>query len=125
MHGFQAVCHQLPDRSFAVGGVPLALCHRCTGIAAGLVAGVFAVPLLGRGRRLLVRFERPLLMLALLLLAADWLLGVGGLWANTAATRFGTGFLFGVAAGYLLARSVAVPVALPPSRILPSTAPAP
>jgi uncharacterized membrane protein len=120
VQGFHLVCHQLPERSFAVGGVPLALCHRCLGILAGLGGGTLLVPLLGRWRAALVPAERPLLLLALALAAADWLLGVAGLWANTPASRFLTGVVLGLVAGYLLARSVAAPEVAPEARPAPS-----
>ena len=113
MEGFRFVCHQLPDRSFTVGGVPFALCHRCTGLLAGLLAGALLVPLAGRWRARLVRLERPLLLAALAVPSADWLLGVSGLWANTPASRFLTGGFFGLVAGYLLARAVAAPEVAP------------
>lgn len=109
--GFHLFCHQLPERSFAVGGVPLALCHRCTGIVAGFLAGALLVPLLGPWRVRLERAERPVLAAAVALAGADWLLGVVGVWANTPASRFGTGLLVGVAAGYLIARAAAAPPA--------------
>ncbi|MGE0449985.1 MAG: DUF2085 domain-containing protein [Vicinamibacterales bacterium] len=35
-----AVCHQQPARSFALAGVPLPVCARCTGIYAGAAAAV-------------------------------------------------------------------------------------
>src|SRR5690606_14284539 len=109
VQGFHLVCHQLPARSFTLDGVSLALCHRCTGVVAGLLVGPVLVALLGRWRGSLVRFERPLLFAALALAAADWLVGVIGLWPNTPASRFLTGLLVGVAAGYLLARSASAP----------------
>jgi uncharacterized membrane protein len=116
MHGFHLVCHQLPGRSFAVDGIPFALCHRCIGLVSGLTAGVLLVPPLARLRATLLPFERPMLLLALALLAADWLLGVGGVWANTPASRFLTGLAVGLVAGYLLARSAAAPEAMPEAR---------
>lgn len=33
-------CHQMPERSFFVGGYQLPLCARCTGIVIGHVAGI-------------------------------------------------------------------------------------
>ena len=112
--GFHLFCHQLPERSFAVGGVPVALCHRCLGIVAGFVAGAALVPLLGPWRARVERAERAALALALALAAADWLLGVAGLWANTPATRVGTGLLVGAAVGYLIARTASAPRAVEP-----------
>ncbi|MFH1788553.1 MAG: DUF2085 domain-containing protein [Candidatus Altiarchaeota archaeon] len=38
-------CHQMPERSFMVSGVPLPVCARCIGIYVGSAAGLFA-PLL-------------------------------------------------------------------------------
>ncbi len=42
---FALVCHQIDGRSFHAHGVAFAVCHRCTGIYAGLVVGVLAWPL--------------------------------------------------------------------------------
>lgn len=106
MAGFHTLCHQLPDRSFAIDRVPLAACHRCTGIYAGLVLGVLALPFLwldGIARRNLEGF---VLLAAVLPAAVDWGGDVLGLWTNTAATRVVTGLWFGVFAGVLLARAV-------------------
>ena len=36
---FARLCHQRVDRSFVIDGHALAVCHRCTGIYAGLVLG--------------------------------------------------------------------------------------
>jgi uncharacterized membrane protein len=46
------ICHQRPERSFAVSSVPLPVCARCTGIYAGAAAAAAAALLSGRvGRR--------------------------------------------------------------------------
>ncbi|HXV77733.1 MAG TPA: DUF2085 domain-containing protein [Candidatus Polarisedimenticolaceae bacterium] len=37
---YAPVCHQLPERSFAVGEHPLSVCARCTGLYAGGVIGL-------------------------------------------------------------------------------------
>lgn len=49
---FRGLCHQDPERSFAVGGHVMAICHRCTGIDVGLVLGAAAA---GLGVRVPVR----------------------------------------------------------------------
>ena len=100
---FAPFCHQIAERSPHAGGVPFALCHRCTGIVAGLALGLIAGPLAPVLGRLAAR--PPLLVLALAALptTADWLLGATGVWANTSASRLVTGAFFGVAAGLLLA----------------------
>ena len=119
MHGFSFVCHQIPERSFAVGGVPVALCHRCTGILGGLAVGLALAPLLvgaaGRvGRRLLravpARHRAAVALgLALIPTTVDWLLGVTGLWANTPVSRALTGAVVGVVAGLLIGRAFLFP----------------
>lgn len=44
-----AVCHQLPERTFAIGGQLLPLCARCSGTFLGALAGMTALILRGRG----------------------------------------------------------------------------
>lgn len=97
--GFQAVCHQMPERSFHVGEFPLAVCARCTGLYAGGAAGVLLYPL----ARSLKRTDAPArgwLFVAALPTSVDFLLGVTGLWANTHLSRFSTALLLGVAAAF-------------------------
>jgi uncharacterized membrane protein len=104
---FAPVCHQLPARSFALGGVPLAVGHRCLGIYGGLLAGTMAWPLLPTWLRGRVGPRAGALVLAAgAPAAADWALGVAGLWADTALTRTTTGALLGVAMGLLFARAM-------------------
>lgn len=106
VQGFHVLCHQLPSRSFALDGVPLAACHRCTGIYVGLVLGVLALPLLPLHQITRRRFEGSLLLAAVLPAALDWGGDVLGLWTNTVATRVATGLWFGVLAGWLFAHAV-------------------
>ena len=40
MQAFSALCHQIPGRSPAVDGVPLAVCDRCLGIYSGFALGL-------------------------------------------------------------------------------------
>lgn len=80
------VCHQNPERSFHWHGVPLAACHRCTGLYVGFALGVVLWPhlraatawLSGNPRWVAVFFA-PLLV--------DVLLG------NTPLSRFATGIV--------------------------------
>lgn len=106
MEGFHLLCHQLPERSLAVGGTPFALCHRCFGILIGLVGGVLLLPTLGARLHQWARQARRLLLVAAIPLVIDWSLGALGLWANTPVSRVLTGFLFGFAAGMVLARAI-------------------
>ncbi len=45
-----AICHQIPERSFVLGGRPLPLCARCTGTFLGALVGLVAVVLRRRVR---------------------------------------------------------------------------
>ena len=64
-----AVCHRIPDHSFAIGGRQLPLCARCSGTYLGAFAGLAVLALRGRGKT--GRFPRrpQLLMLAVFMLA--------------------------------------------------------
>jgi len=105
---FAPVCHQLPSRSFAIGGVPLAVGHRCLGIYAGLLAGTLAWPLLAaRLRSWIEQRAGALILTAGTPAALDWALGMAGLWASTALTRTATGALLGAALGLALACTAA------------------
>ena len=107
---FAPFCHQIAERSPHLHGVPFALCHRCTGVVAGLAIGLLVGPL---APRLLARLgaAHPLAVLAgaAVPTTVDWLLGVSGVLANTGASRLGTGAFFGVAAGLLLAAAFCAP----------------
>ena len=104
-HAFGAVCHQLPERSPHLAGGPIALCHRCFGVAVGLAAGVAAAPALSASLRQRVRgsAQGRWLIVAALPTALDWSLGALGVWANTPASRGLTGAVFGLVAGAVLA----------------------
>jgi uncharacterized membrane protein len=45
-----AVCHRIDGRSFHIGNIQMPLCARCTGIYLGVVLGVAAMVVAGRGR---------------------------------------------------------------------------
>ncbi len=102
---FASVCHQWPSRSPQIGGVPIALCDRCSGIYLGLVVGVAAT---GWGRfpwRTLGGHGRYLLLGAVVPLGLNWMGPVLGLWGNGPFSRALTGLLFGgIAASYVTDR---------------------
>lgn len=103
---FRHLCHQLPSRSFVVDGTPLAVCHRCTGIYAGLAAGTLLFPLVRSWTVGWTPYDRWVLLAAVLPAALDWGGDVVGLWSNTVATRVGTGLWLGVIVGLVFARSL-------------------
>jgi uncharacterized membrane protein len=98
---FSPVCHQSPERSFACDGYSWAACHRCSGIYFGiflmslLPMAISLLPRLPRARRIWVfTGSSPLLL--------DALLPAAGIWTNGPASRFASGFLFGVMISTLL-----------------------
>lgn len=104
---FRTVCHQIPERTFHVGGQPLAVCHRCLGIYAGLAAGAALVlPLRHRAQRW-AGLDRWVLLAAIVPAGLDWGLDVIGLGSNTVATRVATGLWLGLLVGFVFARSLA------------------
>lgn len=103
MAAYAPLCHQLAERSFALGGVPLALCHRCVGIAGGIVLGLLmgAFPAV-RGRLpVLNRFPAVLLAVALVPMVADWALEAAFGVPNTVFSRVTTGLWGGIGLGLL------------------------
>jgi uncharacterized membrane protein len=105
---FRHLCHQLPGRSFAVGGTPLAVCHRCTGIYAGLAGGALLFPFVRTAARRWMRHDRGVLLAAVLPATLDWGADVLGLWGNTVGTRVGTGLWLGLVVGVVFARSLSL-----------------
>jgi uncharacterized membrane protein len=98
---FSRVCHQLPERSFAVAGHPLAVCARCTGLYAGLAFGVLLFPL-ARSLRSTETPARLWLFIAAAPTALDFLLGFLGVWPNTHFSRAATGALLGAVAAFFI-----------------------
>lgn len=104
--GFSFVCHQIPDRSFAVAGEPFAVCERCLGIYVGLFVASLSFPLIHRWDGYIMRRVGMVLVISLVPMGVDWLAGMFGIWGGTAAIRVATGVIFGAVAGYLFARAV-------------------
>ncbi|MEM9072978.1 MAG: DUF2085 domain-containing protein [Myxococcota bacterium] len=95
---FRPLCHQLPERSFAIAGTPLCVCHRCFGIYAGLAAGgllsVLGLRIDPGNRWLWFAAVVPMAVHVLTL----------NLWAGAdlVVLRVGTGLLFGGLGGLAL-----------------------
>ena len=106
MRAFRNVCHQLPSRSFHIGTSQVALCHRCVGIYAALPPALILFSILRQWDGLLSRYPLQIIAASLVPLAVDWGADLVGLWANTPVSRLVTGAIFGVVAGYHLARGV-------------------
>lgn len=81
-HAAFAVCHRLPERSFAFAGRPLPLCARCSGTYLGALTGLLVLAARGRGRASRLPALRFLLVLGIFALA----------WAVDGANSFLTFF---------------------------------
>jgi uncharacterized membrane protein len=100
---FSPVCHQMPERSFALMGISLAVCHRCCGIYLGLFLGALTKnPWMHRSPAT----RRCWVLAATVPLALDALLPFAGLWANTGLSRFIAGLWFGVPTASLLVHGI-------------------
>ena len=99
---FSQLCHQSPDRSFALAGVTLPVCARCLAMYVGGFVGIAAYPMsglqCGQARKIM-----PFLLGSLSLLAMDVGFDETGLRKNTFYSRSLTGALFGAACGMLVA----------------------
>jgi uncharacterized membrane protein len=90
---FHSLCHQMPERTLVVAGVPMLVCSRCAGLYAGLALGVAAcLP------RTWVPHGRAIVAGALLLALADVATQDLGLHAPWHPGRLATGLLLGWAA---------------------------
>lgn len=112
----QVICHQLPERSFAVCGVPMPICVRCLGLTIGTVCatfvGLFLLPqgdLLGILRQYFFLPENSnlwLLIAVLLLCAVPMILDGGSQlifpYNSPEPLRFVTGLIFGYFRGCIL-----------------------
>jgi uncharacterized membrane protein len=106
MNLFSGVCHQLPNRSPFIDGVQLAVCHRCMGIYWAMPIAAVVFRLAGGAWNLSGRSAPLLLGAAALPAAIDWGGDILGWWVNSPASRVLTGSVFGLVAGYALARAV-------------------
>ncbi|MEP7271037.1 MAG: DUF2085 domain-containing protein [Acidobacteriota bacterium] len=98
---FVPLCHQIPERSFHLGGLPLAVCARCAGVYGGFVLALLIYPLW----RSLDNEQTPgriWLLIALLPMAIDALAGAAGLVETTFFSRTATGALAGAAVAFYI-----------------------
>ncbi len=111
---FSGLCHQLPSRTFDLGGTLLAVCRRCTGIYGGIFLGVLSYPLVRRWDPFLTRHTAWVFLAVLGVVGLDWGLHVLGMWANGPVSQVLTGFVFGWVAGYYLGRTSTANFITPP-----------
>lgn len=94
---FQGICHQIPERSFHLNDMPMAVNSRCFGIFAGLFAAWAAIPFLTR-RLSGNPWPARILLVAVVLQILDYSGNLMQLWENTNNSRFLLGFILGVPA---------------------------
>jgi uncharacterized membrane protein len=105
--GASVICHQRPERSYHVDGVPLPLCARCTGLHAGAALGLLALATApGAWRRRLGPRLRLVVCLAVLptviSIGVEWLGGPSALIART-LTALPAGAMAGALVGLVIA----------------------
>ncbi len=93
---FSPICHQMPQRSFMLSGLPWAVCQRCAGIYFGLFAGSVLLPARWWASSFSIERRRAWAIVAAAPLLADALLPLVRLWESAPSSRFLTGALFGV-----------------------------
>ena len=92
------VCHQLPARSFHIGGVQLPVCARCTGLYMGGVVGIMLW--LARARRpLLHTSARRALVVAAIPTIVTVLTAAAGWWDPGNALRAALAMPLGIVVG--------------------------
>ncbi len=98
---FRSLCHQIPERSFQIGGGPMAVCSRCFGIYVSFFAAITVLPLLSQTeyRR---RYAVSGVILAILINLIDVGADLIQIWENTLTSRFLVGALFGSSVAVLL-----------------------
>ena len=100
---FRLLCHGIPERCLELFGVPMPVCARCTGIYAGLLAGIalfWAIPLLRE------RVMRSVAFIAAMPLVLDGLTQLAGLRESTNPLRIATGLIAGLAFGLWILSAV-------------------
>src|SRR5688572_13565054 len=76
---FSYICHQMPERSLHLAGHSMAVCSRCFGVYAGLMAGMLVYPL-WRPISEIEPIPRFWLFLSLVPISIDWSLTIFGIW---------------------------------------------
>ena len=102
------ICHQLPDRSFFIGGQQLPVCARCTGVYLSFAAGFLAWWAVKTSRgwtpmTLLPRRSVVVTAVAAAPTVVSFTSGVLGVWDGSNLTRAVLAVPLGLAAGAVVA----------------------
>ena len=94
------VCHQLPERSFHLGGFQIAVCARCLGIYGGASLGALGAVVTRLAA--VPRRVRQIMVLGALPTAITVVLESAGLWPTTNIVRAAAGFPLGLVAALVV-----------------------
>lgn len=97
------LCHQIADRSFWIGGQPMAVCSRCLGIYGGLAFGWMLLPLAGLWKvdSYRSRWLTKILFAMAVINLIDIVGNYASFWENTLTLRLILGGLLGLSAAVL------------------------
>lgn len=98
----EPTCHQIPERSFFINGVPLAVCIRCLSFYIG---GLIVIALQFFKKTINEKYIKWLVLLCVPLLI-DFILEKMGVYNNIIELRIITGVLFGGSFFYLILLSI-------------------
>jgi len=95
LSAFTYLCHQMPERSFIIAGIPLPVCARCIGIYVGSVFGLTTPFISGKIREKM--YSIKLLAFAFTPIGIDGVSqSILGLSESSNIVRFITGIIFGL-----------------------------
>lgn len=100
---FRTMCHGRIERCLELFHTPMPICARCTGIYLGLLAGLFAFPLI---RMLRERVMRVVALIAIVPLGLDGVTQLLGFRESVNPLRVATGVIAGLAFGLWILSAV-------------------
>ncbi|MEX0662720.1 MAG: DUF2085 domain-containing protein [Balneolaceae bacterium] len=92
---FYGICHQIPDRTYSLGGYYMAVNTRCFGIFLGLWLGWFTIPWINR-KTIGKRWPIWILTVAVILQIIDYSGNMFDVWENTNHSRAVLGLMLGI-----------------------------
>ncbi|MFN4111281.1 MAG: DUF2085 domain-containing protein [Ignavibacteria bacterium] len=99
---YHNLCHQIESRTFFIGGKPMLICSRCTGIYLGSLILFFILTIISSLRKILDKFNFRIILLFSAPLLIDWSLNFIFKIETTNFVRFLTGFLISLIPVYFL-----------------------
>lgn len=99
---FEKFCHQLPNRSYYINNIQMAVCTRCLGIYGSLFVGwifLYAISYVTPSKK---KWFKTLLIATIILNSVDVIGNYFKIWTNTNITRLIFGIFFGISIILLL-----------------------